>query len=165
MVNWIEPSEALAPPDAPVANVIREPGDVVGVGLPRGFVLSGQNLPCDDSTSAFVRGVLLPKNTYDTMSIDDRLALDDPDKYPLWRLYGGPLSTRQLAQDWSRWLYFWAFNNNQVWIGHGEPCIAPSWAVSWPPDSSFQWSWIYETSIGKVANRYYNGSQNVVVVV
>jgi len=168
MVNWVEPSEALAPPDAPVADILRDPGQEPGtLGLPRGFVIAGQNLPCDDSSTAFVRGVLVPKNVYDSMSVEQRLALDNPNAYPLWRLYGGPLATRSLANDWDRWLYFWAFNNGQVWISHGVPCVAPPWAVAPPPDTSFQWNWVWEAGPGKVANRYYDAQQgkNVVVVV
>jgi hypothetical protein len=167
MVDWLKPDEFLAPPDAPVADILREPGKTFGVGLPRGFVLSGQNLPCDDSSSAFIRGVLLPQSQYNAMSIDQRLALDNPHSYPMWRLYGGPLSTRALANDWDRWMYFWAFNNGQVWISHGTPCIAPGWAVQWPPDQSFRWEWVWENNQGKIANRYYDAQQgkNVVVVV
>jgi hypothetical protein len=165
MVDWITPGDFVPPPQAPVADILREPGEQVGLGLPRGFVAAGNGLPCDDSVSAFVRGILLDTVVYNSMSQDQRLSLQDPNRYPLWRLYSGPHSTKDLAAQWSSFMFFWAFNNNKTWISHGEICVAPPWAVAWPADQSMQWNWVYENSFGKIANRYWNGSKNVIQVV
>ncbi len=159
MVDWITPGDFVPPPPQP------EGEGVLTLGLPRGFVAAGNGLPCDGSTSAFVRGILIDTVVYNSMSQEQRLALQDPNVRPRWRLYGGPLSTRDLADQWDQFLYFWAFNNNKTWVSHNPVCIAPAWAVTWPPDQSMKWEWVWDNG-DRVATRYYDPNQgkNVVVV-
>lgn len=161
----LEPRGFITPPEAPVADVICEQGDAqhFGLGLPRGFVAAGQNLPCDGSASAFVRGILLNTAQYNAMSPQERLDLQDPNVRPRWRLYGGPFQTRDLADDWDRYLFFYAFNNNQTWISHNPICIAPPWAVKWPGDSGFRWEWLWDTG-DRIANRYWDPNQGKWIV-
>lgn len=133
--------------------------------LPRGFQQSDGGFGCDSTDAGFVRGILLPTDQYNAMSIEQRLALRDPNVFPRWRLYGGPFSQRAEADAWDRYLYFYGFNNNLTWVSHGTICIVPSYVIPWPADASRRWDWIYEAQKPPEAKKVYdaNKGQNTVV--
>lgn len=123
---------------------------------PRGFQYAdGTSIPCNPAAPAFVRGILMPTADYNKLSFDARFKLSEPDVYPRWRLYGGPLS-RQDAEQWDTYLTFYAFNTNQTWVSHGVVCVVPSWILPWPADSGVDWGWVDETRRPDVASRVWN---------
>lgn len=133
--------------------------------LPRGFYQADGGFDCDDTSPAFVRGILLPTSTYDAMSIDQRLLLNNPDVYPRYRLYGGPFQQRAEADSWDRYLNFYAFSNGQTWVSHGTVCIVPGYALAWPADSGMRWDWVWEAQRPPEAQKQYDAQrgQNVIV--
>jgi len=126
------------------------------VGLPRGFYQTDGGFTCDDSSPAYVRGILLPTAQYNAMPLDQRLALQNADVYPRWRLFGGPFTQKSVADAWDQYLYFAAFDSGQTWISHGVVCIVPPYALAWPADSSVQWSWVNETQAAPQAQKQYD---------
>jgi hypothetical protein len=128
------------------------------MSVPRGFFEADGGFACDSTSYAFVRGVLLPQAEHDKLSFEQRFALQDPNVFPRWRLYGGPFSLRQTAEEWDHYLKFWAFQNGAVWVSHGTFCLAPPTQVPWPADKSLQWTWVNETSKPARVRRVWDSS-------
>lgn len=140
MIDVFSPLHFVPPPVSPGTL-----GDV-----PRGFLEKAGY--CEQTDTAFVRGILLKAADYDALDVEQRLALGN---LPRWTLYGGPLSTKQLAETWDTHLFFWAGNTGYHWHSDGPVCIAPQTAgLKWPPNQSFQWTWVYETTRKKVVKVY-----------
>lgn len=118
--------------------------------VPRGFY---EDASCDPASPGFVRGYLVNKAAYDAMSSDERFRLLSGE-FPRWALYGVPLQTRQDADEWDTYLTFWADSQGMVWLSYGTGCVAPNWGIKWPPDSSFQWTWVYENEARRVTRVY-----------
>lgn len=131
--------------------------------LPRGFIRSGSGpgLQCEDTSPAYVRGILLPTTSYNALSFDQRFQLRQQDVYPRWRLYGGPFSLRYVAEQWDEYLHFWGFNSGQTWVSHQVVCIVPDYILQWPADKSVRWDWVYEKSYPTVASRKWDGNKHV----
>lgn len=123
------------------------------VSVPRGFfeTLDG----CDFASPAFVRGVLLDEAQYKAMSPDQVI---DAQTIPRWTLYGGPLSTRQLAEQWDDYMSFWAFGAGKVWLSLGTLCVVRKDQIPWPPDASFQWTWVWEPEQPRRVTRQWTGT-------
>ena len=138
------------------------------MSFPRNFYqMAPTNAPswsCDDTTGAFVRGVLVPTPEHDAMSVEQKLGLMQLDFFPRWRLYGGPFALRQDAEQWDDYLPFWGFKNDLTWVSHGTRCIVPDWVFKWPADKSVKWEWVWETgkpaAVQKVPNK--NGGYDYV---
>lgn len=121
------------------------------MSVPRGFYETLQD--CDDASPAFVRGVLVTQAQWAVKGID---LLD----FPRWILYGGPFSTRQLAQVWDEYLFFNSAKQGLVWFGDKSPlCIVPSHRLQWPVNSSVQWTWVYEKEQPKRVKRVWSSAK------
>lgn len=130
---------------------------VRGLGNPpRGFYESDGGFDCNATSPAYVRGILMPTPYYDSLSFDEKFALQDPNVHPRWRLYGGPFLLKQDADAWDNYLFFYAFNSNQTWISHATACIVPSSVIAWPADSEIRWDWVYETKKSDRAQKVWN---------
>jgi hypothetical protein len=130
---------------------------VSGLGNPpRGFYQTDGGFPCDFSSPAYVRGILMPTPNYDALSFDQKFALQNIDVYPRWRLYGGPFLVKQDADSWDQYLFFYAFNTGQTWISHGTVCIVPSSVLAWPPNAETNWDWVSETKKPDLAQKVWN---------
>ena len=117
------------------------------MSFPRGFYQMAPTLGgfvCDETTGAFVRGILVPTPEYNAMSVEQRLGLMQLDFFPRWRLYGGPFSLKSDAEQWDDYLPFWGFSNNLTWVSHGTRCIVPDHVFKWPADQSVKWEWVWE---------------------
>lgn len=117
-------------------------GRLVAVGLgdvPRGFYETSDD--CGQTNPAFLRGTLYDKAAYYAMSWAEQKKLETP---PRWVLYAGPFAMRQEAIAFDSTVWHWANKNGYVWLSMGTPCIVPSHRIPWPPDKSWQWSWVYE---------------------
>lgn len=124
------------------------------MSVPRGFYETLDS--CDAASPAFVRGVLLDEAQYKAMPPAQVVDLQTP---PRWTLYGGPIATLQIAEQWDDYMAFWAFNNGKVWLSLGTLCIVRSDQIKWPLDSSFQWTWTWEPEIPKRVTRVWTGNQ------
>jgi hypothetical protein len=124
------------------------------VSVPRGFFETLDN--CDAAAPAFVRGVLLEAAQYNAMSPSQVIDAQTP---PRWTLYGGPLSTKQLAEQWNDYMAFWAFGSGKIWLSLGTCCVVPDYQIKWPPDQSFRWQWVWEPENPRRVSRVWTGSQ------
>lgn len=127
------------------------------MSIPNGFYEVSSNWAgsaafCDPSAPAFIRGRLVTQaewNSANKAKIDGLFK-----KYPRWILYGGPISMRSIAEQWNYAMFFWAQQDNRVWIPDPikpTPCIVPPQEIQWPVDKPinwgdiFRWKWVYET--------------------
>jgi hypothetical protein len=130
-----------APPPRPT------PGTVGSI--PRGFFEIAQPAECDLSSPAFIRGMLMPRKDYDALPMvapPGQMSQTNLHVTPRWALYGGPISTKKVADEWHTYLQLWAQNNGGIWVPYpdGTPCVVQSFRIKWPADSSFQWTWVRE---------------------
>lgn len=122
------------------------------MSVPRGFYETNDN--CDDSSPAFVRGVLVDQATWKSKGINLL-------QFPRWILYGGPFQTRQIARTWDDYLFFYSTQNGSVWFPADSPlCVVPGYRLKWPADSSVQWTWVYETKTPSAVSRVWDASLN-----
>lgn len=125
------------------------------MSIPRGFYETAEE--CDLYSPAFLRGVLISNQQFQ--------GVDKLFSFPRWMLYAGPFSDKQTAQAWDAYLLHWAAINQRIWISDGTPCIVKKKVSSagsglpWPPDSSFQWSWVYELEQPRRVVKYWDGYQ------
>ena len=124
------------------------------MSVPRGFFETLDN--CDFAAPAFLRGVLLDETQYKNMPPEQTVDLQMP---PRWTMYGGPLSTRQEAEQFDHYMPFWAFNNGKIWLSLGTLCIVRNDQIKWPADSSFQWTWVWEPGQPQRVTKVWAGSQ------
>lgn len=125
------------------------------MSVPRGFYETLQN--CDEASPAFVRGVMATQAQWAAKGISML-------SFPRWILYGGPFSTKQLAQVWDEYLFFNSSKQGLIWFGEKSPlCIVPTYQLKWPADTSLQWTWVYETSEPKRVTRTWNSAKQVYV--
>ena len=115
------------------------------MSFPRGFYQADGGFECEDTTGAFVRGILTPTSEYDAMPFEKRLELMQLGVFPRWRLYGGPFFLKQDAEQWDDYLFFWGFQHGLTWVSHGTRCIVPDHVFKWPADKSVKWEWVWET--------------------
>lgn len=119
------------------------------MSVPRGFYETKDGFFCNqnaaDTTPAFVRGILSKTG-------------GSPFFFPHWTLYGGPLSSLNLAAEWDHYLAFWAASQGLVWDSAGLACIVPpGYGLAWPPNASFQWTNVYEVGPPKIVTRVSGG--------
>lgn len=133
-------------------------GKLVGVGLgdvPRGFYETTED--CDQTSAAFLRGVLYDKAAYYAMSAQQKMALEKP---PRWVLYAGPFSMRSDALAFESNVWLWATRNGYIWLSLGAPCIVGKHRLPWPPDASWQWTWVFEDRLPRRVVRKWNPALN-----
>ena len=124
------------------------------MSIPRGFYETAEE--CDDTSPAFVRGILIDQAVYDKLTFDEKLKLS---QVPRLTLYGGPFQTRQIAEAWDQYLFFWASQNGKLWFSLGTPCVVSSYRIGWPADSSMQWTLVKETEQPRRVARQWDGKQ------
>lgn len=126
------------------------------MSFPRGFYQADGGFECDVTNAAFTRGILLPTQQYDAMSIEQRLKLMELEVFPRWRLYGGPFFLKQDADQWDDFMFFWGFQHGTTWVSHGTRCIVPDYVFKWPADKSVKWEWVWETERPAAVQKIWN---------
>jgi len=111
------------------------------MSVPPGFY---EMLECEDTDSAFVRGVLQPMEAIEAIRARGGIPVDELRQYPRWTLYGGPLSTRQEARNVSMQVQLWAKSYGLWWWPDSEACIVPARVWGFPHES-FKWEWVWES--------------------
>lgn len=119
------------------------------MSVPRGFYETKDGFFCNqiaaDTTPAFVRGILSQSG-------------GSPFFFPHWTLYGGPLKSLNLAQEWDHYLAFWALSQGKQWDSGGVACIVPpGYGLAWPSQSGFQWTNVWEVGPPKIVTRVEGG--------
>jgi hypothetical protein len=127
------------------------------VSIPNGYFevsLNGVGAAahCRHDAPAFVRGRLVTQADWSKLTNPNGLFT----KYPRWILYGGPLQTRDLAEQYIYTMYFWAQQQNLVWMPDPvkpTPCIVSPNEIQWPVEKPinwgniFRWVWVRETEV------------------
>lgn len=126
------------------------------MSLPNGFYEVSSNWAgsaafCNPSSPAFIRGRLVTQAEWSVATNAKVAALFN--NYPRWILYGGPLPTREQAEQWLYAMYFWAQTKQLVWIPDPvKPvaCVVPPQEILWPVEKPinwakiFRWAWVKE---------------------
>lgn len=124
------------------------------MSIPNGYLevaadWAGSAAWCKSSSPAFVRGRLVKQSEWGTFNPNTILTT-----YPRWVFYGGPLPTKEVAEQWIYTLYFWSQANGLVWIPDPKkptPCVVPPQEIQWPVqkpinwNNIFRWEWVRET--------------------
>jgi hypothetical protein len=144
---------AMPDPTGQLVAVRRLPS-AAGMGsVPRGFFETEDD--CSQTVAAFIRGTLYDKAAYWAMPLSQRTALERP---PRWVLYAGPFTMRQDAINFHSSVWLWANRNGYIWLDLGSPCIVPRHRLAWPPDASWQWTWVNEQEPPRRVVRVWNPS-------
>lgn len=119
------------------------------MSVPRGFYETKDGFFCNQiaasTTPAFVRGILSKQG-------------GSPFFFPHWTLYGGPLSSLNLAMEWDHYAAVWAFSNGLIWDSAGPACIVPEgYGLPWPVYDEFKWTNVYEVGPPRIVTRDPNG--------